>query len=96
MLSQRIPLGIPITINLKTKLFVVGCGEFLVKKFVAKGLSEWKIELDAVIECEQDEEISTSLENFLGMATAPMASTPKICSIPRHQSSYLTKLVVIK
>jgi hypothetical protein len=63
-------------------LFVVGCGEYLVKKFVAKGLCEWKIELDEVIECEQDEESSTAPENFLGMTTAPMASAPKICSRP--------------
>jgi hypothetical protein len=36
---KRISLGNPFTINLKTKVFVVRSGEFLVKKFLAKGFS---------------------------------------------------------
>jgi hypothetical protein len=61
-----------------------------------KGLSGRKIELDEVIEPEQDEQSSAALENVLEAATAPMAPAPTICCSIEHQSSYLTKLVVIK
>jgi hypothetical protein len=70
--------------------------EFLMKKFFAKGLSGRKIELDEVIEPEQDDQSSATPENVLEVATASMAPTPTICCSPGHQSSYLTKLVVIK
>jgi hypothetical protein len=70
--------------------------KFLMKKFLAKGLSGRKIELDEVIEPEHDEQSSAAPENILEVATAPMAPTPTICCSTRHQSSYLTKLVVIK
>jgi hypothetical protein len=70
--------------------------EFLMKKFYAKGLSGRKIELDEVIEPEQDDQSSATPENVLEVATAFMAPTPTICCSPRHQSSYLTKLVIIK
>jgi hypothetical protein len=61
-----------------------------------KGLSWRKIELDEVIELEQDEQSSATPENFLEAATVPMAPAPTICYSTRHQSSYLTKLVIIK
>jgi hypothetical protein len=61
-----------------------------------KGLSGRKIELDVVIEPEQDEQSSAASENVSEAATAFMAPAPTICCSPRHQSSYLTKLVVIK
>jgi hypothetical protein len=60
------------------------------------GLSGRKIELDEVIEPEQDEQSSAAPENVLEAATMPMAPTPTICCIPRHQSFYLTKLIIIK
>jgi hypothetical protein len=66
------------------------------KRFLAKGLSGRKIELDEIIESEQDEQSSTAPENVLEAATAFMAPTPTICCSPGHQSSYLTMLVVIK
>jgi hypothetical protein len=66
------------------------------KEFFAKGLNGRKIELDGVIEPEHDEQSSTSPENVLEVATAPMAPAPTICCSTGHQSSYLTKLVVIK
>jgi hypothetical protein len=61
-----------------------------------KGLSGRKIELDKVIEPEQDEQSSAAPENVLEAATAPMAPEPTICCSTGHQSSYLTKLVIIK
>jgi hypothetical protein len=61
-----------------------------------KCLSGRKIELDEVIELEQDEQSSAAPENVLEAATAFMAPAPTICCSARHQSSYLTKLVVIK
>jgi hypothetical protein len=61
-----------------------------------KGLSGRKIELDEVIEPEQNEQSSASPKNVLEAATALMAPTPTICYSTGHQSSYLTKLVVIK
>jgi hypothetical protein len=70
--------------------------EFLVKKFFAKGLSGRKIELDEVIEPEHDELSSAAPENVMEAATALMAPAPTICCRTGHQSSYLTKLVVIK
>jgi hypothetical protein len=70
--------------------------EFLMKRFFAKGLSGRKIELDGVIEPEHDEQSSTAPENVLEAATELMAPTPTMCCSSGHQSSYLTKLVVIK
>jgi hypothetical protein len=70
--------------------------EFLMKRFLAKGLSGRKIEIDEVIEPEQDEQSSVAPENVLEAATAFMAPTPTIWCSHGHQSSYLTKLVVIK
>jgi hypothetical protein len=70
--------------------------ELLMKEFFAKGLSGRKIELDGVIEPEHDEQSSAASENVLEVPTAPMAPTPTICCSTRHQSSYLTKLVIIK
>jgi hypothetical protein len=61
-----------------------------------KGLSGSKIELDEVIEPEQDEQSSTAPKNVLEAATTFMALAPTICCSTMHQSSYLTKLVVIK
>jgi hypothetical protein len=66
------------------------------KEFFTKGLSGRKIELDGVIEPEHDEQSSAASENILEAATAPMAPAPTIWCSTRHQSSYLTKLVVIK
>jgi hypothetical protein len=66
------------------------------KRFFVKGLSVRKIELDDVIELEQDEQSSAALENVLEAAIMPMAPAPTICCSTGHQSSYLTKLVVIK
>jgi hypothetical protein len=66
------------------------------KEFLAKGLSGRKIEHDVVIEPEQDDQSSATPENVLEAATAFMAPAPTICCSTGHQSSYLTKLVVIK
>jgi hypothetical protein len=66
------------------------------KEFFAKVLSGRKIELDEVIEPEQDEQSSAAPENILEAATAFMAPAPTICCSHGYQSSYLTKLVVIK
>jgi hypothetical protein len=66
------------------------------KRFLAKGLSGRKMELDEVIEPEQDEQSSTAPENVLEAETTPMAPAPTICCSTEHQSSYLTKLVEIK
>jgi hypothetical protein len=49
------------------------------KKFFAKGLSGRKIELDEVIEPEQDDQSSTTLENVLKAATAFMAHASTMC-----------------
>jgi hypothetical protein len=70
--------------------------EFLMKEFLAKGLCGRKIKLDEVIEPKQDKQSSAAPENVLEVATAPMAPAPTICYITGHQSSYLTKLVIIK
>jgi hypothetical protein len=70
--------------------------EFLMKDFFEKGLSGRKIELDDVIKLEQDEQSSAASKNILEAATTFMAPAPTICCSTRHQSSYLTKLVVIK
>jgi hypothetical protein len=64
--------------------------------FFVKGLSGRKIELDEVIEPEQEKQSSAAPKNVLEAATAPMAPAPTICCSTRHQSSYLTKLVIIK
>jgi hypothetical protein len=61
-----------------------------------KGLSGRKIEIDEVIEPEQNDQSSAAPENILEAATMPMAPAPTICCSTGHQSSYLTKLVVIK
>jgi hypothetical protein len=66
------------------------------KRFFTKGLSGRKIEFDEVIESEQDEQSSAAPENVLEAATVPMAPAPTIYCSHGHQSSYLTKLVVIK
>jgi hypothetical protein len=66
------------------------------KRFLMKGLSGRKIELDGVIEPEHDEQSSAAPEIVLEAATAPIAPAPIICCSPGHQSSYLTKLVIIK
>jgi hypothetical protein len=66
------------------------------KEFFVKGLSGKKIELDEVIEPEQDDQSSSASENVLEAVTAFMAFAPTICCSTGHQSSYLTKLVVIK
>jgi hypothetical protein len=66
------------------------------KRFFAKGLSGRKIELDEVIEPEQDDQSSATPENVLEVASAFMAPAPTICYSTGHQSSYLTKLVIIK
>jgi hypothetical protein len=70
--------------------------EFLMKEFSRESLSGRKIELDEIIESEQDEQSSVAPENVLEVATTFMAPAPTICCSPRHQSSYLTKLVIIK
>jgi hypothetical protein len=61
-----------------------------------KGLSGRKIELNEVIEPEQDEQSSAAPKNILEATTVPMAPAPTICCSPGHQSSDLTKLVIIK
>jgi hypothetical protein len=66
------------------------------KRFLAKGLSEREIELDEVIEPEQGDQSSAAPEIVLEAATAFMAPEPTICCSIGHQSSYLTKLVIIK
>jgi hypothetical protein len=66
------------------------------KEFFTKGLSGRKIELDEVIESEQDDQSSAAPKNVLEMVTVFIAPAPTICCSPGHQSSYLTKLVVIK
>jgi hypothetical protein len=70
--------------------------EFLMKEFSRKRFKWEEIELDEVIEPEQDEQSSTAPENVLEAVTVPMAPTPTICCSTGHQSSDLTKLVVIK
>jgi hypothetical protein len=70
--------------------------ELLMKEFFAKGLSGRKIELDEVIEPKQDNQSSAAPEIVLEAATAFMTPAPTICCSTGHQSSYLTKLVVIK
>jgi hypothetical protein len=70
--------------------------EFLMKEFLAKDLSGRKVELDEVIKPEQDDQSSATPENILEVATAFVAPAPTICCSTGHQSSYLTKLVVIK
>jgi hypothetical protein len=55
-----------------------------------------KIELDEFIEPEQNEQSSATPKNVLEAKTAPMALAPTKCCSTGHQSSYLTKLVVIK
>jgi hypothetical protein len=70
--------------------------ELLMKRFLVKGLSGRKVELDEVIELEQDEQNSVAPENVLEAATAFMVPAPTICCSTRHQSCYLIKLVVIK
>jgi hypothetical protein len=77
-------------------VIVTKISEFLMKKFFAKGLSGRKIELNEVIEPEQDDQNSTAPGIVLKVATAFMASAPTICCSTGHQSSYLTKLVIIK
>jgi hypothetical protein len=54
------------------------------------------IELDEVYELEKDEQGSAAPENILEAGIVPMAHAPTICCSSEHQSSYLTKLVVIK
>jgi hypothetical protein len=49
------------------------------KKFLAKGLSGRKIELDEVIEPEQDDKSSATPENVLEAATAFMAHASTMC-----------------
>jgi hypothetical protein len=66
------------------------------KEFLAKGLSGRKIELDEVIEPDQDDQSSAAPEIVLEAATALMDPAPTICCSTRHQSSYLTELVIIK
>jgi hypothetical protein len=66
------------------------------KTFLTKGLSGRKIELYEVIEPEQDEQRSVAPENILEAATTFMSHVSIMCCSPKHQSSYLTKLVVIK
>jgi hypothetical protein len=70
--------------------------EFIMKKFFTKGLIGRKIELYEVIEREKNEQSSAAPENILEATTAPMAPAHIKCCSTRHQSSYLTKLVVIK
>jgi len=53
--------------------------EFLMKEFLAKGLSGRKIELDEVIESEQDDQSSAAPENVLEAATAFIAHASTIC-----------------
>jgi hypothetical protein len=66
------------------------------KKLFTKGLSGRKIELDEVIEPEQDEQSSATPEIVLEAATVFMAPAPIIYCSTGYQSSYLSKLVVIK
>jgi hypothetical protein len=66
------------------------------KEFFAKGLSGIKIELDGVIEPEHDEQSSAAPESVLEATTAFMTPAPTIICNSGHQSSYLTKLVIIK
>jgi hypothetical protein len=62
------------------------------KKFLAKGLSGRKIELDGVIEPEHDEQSSAAPENVLEAATVPMAPASTICCSIGHQSSYFNQV----
>jgi hypothetical protein len=78
------------------KVIVTERSEFLMKEFFTKGLSGKKIELYEVIEPEQDKQSSATPENILEVATAFMAPASTMCCNPGHQSSYLTKLVIIK
>jgi hypothetical protein len=77
-------------------VIVTKISEFLMKKFFVKGLSGRKIELNEVIEPEQDDQSSTAPGIVLKAATAFMAPAPIIFCSTGHQSSYLTKLVIIK
>jgi hypothetical protein len=47
-LPKKTRLGIPFTINSKIEVYVAGSGKILVKKFLMKGLSGRKVELDEV------------------------------------------------
>jgi hypothetical protein len=49
------------------------------KEFLAKSLSGRKIELDEVIEPEQDDQSSATLENVLEVTTAFMAHASIMC-----------------
>jgi hypothetical protein len=77
-------------------VIVTEINEVLMKQFFVKGLSGRNIELDEVIEPEQDEQSSAASENILEATTAFTALAPTMCCSTGHQSSYLTKLVIIK
>jgi hypothetical protein len=66
------------------------------KEFFRERFKWEEIELDEVIEPEEDEQSSAAPKNVLEAATAFMAPATTICCSHGHQSSYLTKLVVIK
>jgi hypothetical protein len=60
-------------------IVIVAKSGFLMKKFLVKGLSGRKIELEGVIEPEHDEQSSAAPENVLEAATAFMAHASTIC-----------------
>ena len=60
-------------------MIVTKRSEFLMKEFLAKGLSGRKIELDEVIESEQDDQSSVAPENVLEAATTFIAHASTIC-----------------
>ena len=60
-------------------MIVTKRSEFLMKEFLAKGLSGRKIELDEVIESEQDDQSSAAPENVLEAATTFIAHASTIC-----------------
>jgi hypothetical protein len=91
-LSQRMAMGFSSTMNPNIQWLSLR-SEFLTKEFSCE---RFKLELDEVIELEQDDQSSATPENVLEATTAFMAPAPTTCFSTRHQSFYLTKLVVIK
>ena len=83
-----IQLGIPSTIEPKTKCLSPRVAYFSEKKFLAKGLSGRTIELDEVIESEKDEQSGAAPEAILEATTTPMAPVPTKCCSPGDRSTY--------
>jgi hypothetical protein len=78
-LSKRMSMVIPSTMNPNSWWLSLKEVNFLWRSFLAKGLSGRKIELDEVIEPEQDDLSSATLEKVLEAVTAFIAHASTIC-----------------